>query len=114
LLEIKDEVIEDIDCDDVEKDVVYTSEILEGLTPTFKKISKKLRDICFSDKKALLRFVLKNKDNDELKEDRWYGFFTSSIDIIEKDYDRDFYLYDREGQKTENFINFNVFNILKL
>ena len=51
---------------------------------------------------------------DELKEDRWYGFFTSSIDIIEKDYDRDFYLYDREGQKTENFINFNVFNILKL
>ena len=54
-------MIEDINCDDVEQDVVYTSETLEGLTPTFKKISKKLRDICFSDKKALLRFIIKNK-----------------------------------------------------
>lgn len=64
-MKIKDDVIEDINCDDVEKDVVYSSEILEGLAPTFKKISKKLRDICLSDKKALLRFIIKNKDNDE-------------------------------------------------
>ncbi len=65
-MEIKDEIIYNVDCDDVENDIVYTSEVTEdNLSPTFKKVQKKLRDLCFSDRNALLRFVFYNKNKNE-------------------------------------------------
>ena len=62
----------------------------------------------------MLKFsILKYEENIQDHEQKSYGWFTTTLKIIEENQYEKFYLYDKLGQITENYIIISDINIEK-
>lgn len=77
-----------------------TEAIPNTINPEFKTLNKKLFQIvCKGNKKTILKFTIKKFDN-TANEHKEYGYFTSTIEIIERNSKATFRLH-QNGEETD-------------
>ena len=87
-----------------------TEAIPNTINPEFKTLNKKLFQIvCKGNKKTILKFTIKKFDNKN-SEHKEYGYFTSTIEIIERNSKATFRLH-QNGEETDMWIKFEQFYV---
>ena len=86
---------------------IYKSDNHDDLNLTFKKIEQKMQVMCNDDDHCLLRFSIKNFDEEKgVGNHTLYGFCTTTLRLIIDNPGKEFPLYYRNGKPTSGHIKF--------